>query len=976
MNKRTFIVTASLHLLLGISFLVGSLGASPNVENHAIINQRAFLENLAKAEPEYAQIKPIDEAAVKEALNGLKDAIFESEDIELITLYQRAARNFNSFSSLKADPTPIYYKHYREPAFFVPEIDLTLEVNENDVRVVSKLVIRRNKNSSTLILNGVDHLVDWVKINGMRVPRDSYFATYQELILQDIPLEEEFTVEIQSRINPYINSSMEGMYLSGNWLTTQCESEGARKIFFTLDRPDVLSRIRTTIIADPLKYPYRLSNGNLISESDCSEGKKTIIWQDPIPKPCYLFACVLGDFGILKSSYRTKSGKPVELQVYVEKGKEARASYSLEALKKAMEFDELFFDREYDLSCMKMVGMPNFNSGAMENKGLMIFNETALLVDARSGTDGSFRRVAGVVGHEYFHNWSGNRVTIRNWFEIALKEAFTDWRAIKFVEWLFGEEFIRPKDVSTLRELQFPEEIAENGHPIMVEHYIDPHSIYDHTTYTKGREVFRTFQIFVDSLIPGGFREVLNNYFSLNDGKAVTFRELLSAADEVLARVGKNTAQFERWFLQPGTPIVNVKMKDLTEEGRVEFIVTQSCSHPKTGKMQDPFVIPFSLELLGKNGVISQKVSTILEEDQMTFHFSVNERPAPIFMHGYSAPVILEYDYSAEDLFYIIKYTDDPFNRWDAAQKYAFSLLKEMAVSLAQDPDLELRAAEGEEIFSSLFSSYKEILKNPALSPLAKSQILQIPTIRSISQELKDYDFAKIAKLRALFLQQLALSCRSILKELIANNRGDSEYAPTAEQMQIRELNNRCLSLLSGLDDEINEMLYATYRQNSNFNDTMAAFVNCIATKNPYKVSVIKDFYDKWKNDSAVFNYWLSSQASMPDCTVDLLVELAKVDGYNCKNPNHIRSVVLTFIMNLGCFHDSEGRGYAYVVDKILEVGTYNPQLAHNYLALPAFQDIEQLPASQKALMFKELKRLQVDEAAPQTRALVEKLLE
>ncbi len=952
-------------------FALSSLTAESGLKNELpeMISNLSVAQNrweIAQFLNELAMTEPGQNLAlsIKNLLNGWQDPILASDDIELIQLFQRAVRNFNSFSAEKTNAVTTYYKHYQAQAFAIPNIELIFDVSDSTVSVTTKLIVTRNRGDKTLILDGRDQQVRKVFVNGQLVPRDQYRVTFHELILFNIPEEDQFNIEIQSQIDPFSNTSLEGMYVCRDWLTTQCESEGARRIFFTLDRPDVLSRITTTIIADKIKYPCRLSNGNLIHESEQPDGRSIIIWEDPFPKPCYLFACVLGNFSLLTSQFTTRSGNEVELQVYVEPGKESRADYSLYALRKAMEFDETFFDREYDLSCLKMVGIPDFNSSAMENKGLMIFNDVALLVDSTSGTDGAFRSVAHVIAHEYFHNWSGNRVTIRNWFEIALKEAFTDWRAIRFGEWMFGEEFLRPKDVCSLKEHQFPEEYSEKGHAIMVESYVDAHSIYDNTTYTKGREVFRTFELFVDSLIPGGFREVLNIYFSKNDGKAVTFRELLSAADEVLARAGRDSSQFERWFHQPGTPHVKVKMKYIPEQDQVEFFISQSCFHPKTGLEQKPFVIPFSIELIGQGGSILPKMDWILDQESNHLTFKVKERPTPIFMHGYSAPVTLHYDYSSEDLGRIIKFSDDAYCRWEACQNYAKDLISQMMILAENNPEIEARCAKGEIVFKDLLQVYVEALQNPSLTQLAKAQILQIPSERALSQSLKNYDFAKLARFQKMYKSQLALICKPILMDILKDTQKQSAYKPKSRQMQIRELRNTALSLLTKVEKDYQQVLYQQYMNADNFNDSMMAFTISINSEGFFKDSVINHFYEKWKEDKAVFNYWLSAQASSSFCTVDDLKRLESVQGYDRKNPNHIRSVIRAFTMNLGRYHDPEGAGYSYVVDKILEAAAFNPMLAHNYLTVGAFQDFENLPPKQQALMAKELERLKSD-AAP-----------
>jgi aminopeptidase N len=816
-----------------------------------------------------------------------------------------------------------------------------------------------------------------VSLNGKKISKGQYKVTSHELILLDIPKDNSFTVTIHSVINPFTNDSLEGMYRCGQWLTTQCESEGARRIFFTLDRPDVLSCITTTIIADQEKYPYRLSNGNFISEEILDDGRTSITWQDPFPKPCYLFACVLGQFSQLTSHFTTRSGREVDLQIYVEPGKESRAQYALFALKKAMEFDEVLFDREYDLSCLKMVGIPDFNSGAMENKGLMIFNDIRLLVDSHSGTDKSFRDVAHVVGHEYFHNWSGNRVTVRNWFEIALKEAFTDLRAMLFSEWLFGSEFIRPKAVLTLRESQFPEETSEKGHPIIVESYVDAHSIYDNTTYTKGREVFRTLKNYIDMFIPGGFREVQNLYFHRYDGQAVTFRELLRAGNDVLKRCGKDLSLFERWFHQPGTPIVKVSMKYHKETHEVEFIIEQSCPHPRTGEEQLAFQIPFSIELLGRSGkIIQPKFSCVLEDKVTKFKMTSCEEPTPVFMHGYSAPVILQYDYFLEDLACIVKYTDDAFSRWEAAQNYSIQAFREMKERIKENPSLESRAQKGELVFMDLHQMYIQALQSKQLSPLAKAQILDIPSIRTLSQALHDYDFERLNQLRQLFSKQMAQLCKSSLESLLQEFPSPIMYEPLSEQMQIRELRYAILNLLVMIDKDHHEKIFQQYQTANNFNDFVSAFDLCLKIGHSCKEFVVSDFYQKWKDDKAIFNFWLSSQASQQDCTIDDLRRLESAKGYDAKNPNHIRSLLRAFIANLKCYHHPNGMGYQYVVDKILEISHFNPQLAHNYVAVPAFLDFEKLPATQQALMAKAMERLDVDSVPAQTRDLVERILE
>lgn len=945
--------------------IFGSLSASDFLSRIASAEESQWNEVVDSLKYEFST------SSLSEALSNLNEEIMESNDLDLIKLYQRAVRNHDSLSKEKTKPFTFYYKHYQSPQFLIPSINLTFDIKNKEVIVTTDLTIKKNSCNSTLILDGRDQQVKEVKINGELLNRDQYLVTLHELIIPKVPKEELFTVSIKSQIDPYSNKNLEGMYQCGEWLTTQCESEGARRIFFTLDQPDVLSQITTTIIADKKQYPYRLSNGNLIKEELHEDGRAIITWDDPFPKPSYLFACVLGNFSKLTSTYRTQSGKQVELQIYVEPGKESRASYPLYALEKAMEFDELFFDREYDLSCLKMVGIPDFNSGAMENKGLMIFNDARLLIDAQTGTDKTHREVAQVIGHEYFHNWSGNRVTIRNWFEIALKEAYTDLRATLFSEWLFGSGFVRPKAVLALREGQFPEETSEKGHPIIVESYVDAHAIYDGTTYVKGREIFRALMHNIDHLIPGGFREVQNHYFSKYDGQAVTFKELLTAANDILKKHGFDLGHFERWFHQQGTPILNASLNYDANQKKGEVTIFQSCRHPKTGKMQEPLQIPFSLELIGKNGsVILPKFSTILDQENLIIAFEASEKPTPIFMHGFPAPVILQYNYTPEDFSTILNFSDDPFSQWEAAQKYSLYAIKEMISRME-------RGLDRESVFSDLHNFYLDALKNPRLSPLTKAQVLDIPSLRTLAQTLNFYDFEKLYFYRELFIKQLAYFCKSTLENILAENPAPLIYAPNPEHMQIRELRHECFYLLSLIDKKIEKTLFELYQSADNFQDSISTFTLCLKMKNPIKKSVIDDFYQKWKGDKATFNFWLSSQVALPTCTVADLRRLETVEGYDSKNPNHVRSILRTFVSNLNCYHDSKGEGYHYLVDKIIEIAQFNEFLAHNYIAVPAFIDFEKLQPAQQALMATELERLHNHEAAPaQTRDLTAKLLQ
>jgi len=958
--------------LLTLLLSVSAVGAIEVIADPSETLQ--FLEIIASAEPaswenaletlkeDFPQW--MEESTPREILNDLAASSLKEDNLPLIDLLRRALRNYNELSQEKTNPFTFYYKHYQPPAFFIPNIELTLDVQSDRVLVTSRLFIHRNAADASLVLDGQKHTVFAVSVNDQPLSKEQYRVTPNELIILNAPEEEDFTVSIESEIDPFHNDALMGLYATEKFLVSQCESEGARRIFYTLDRPDVLSRITTTIIADKEKYPSRLSNGNWLEETLMPDGKTKIVWEDPIPKPSYLFACVLGNFGKIEDTFTTRSGRKVILEVYVEPGKEERATYALASLKKSMEFDELFFDREYDLDYLKMVAAPDFNSGAMENKGLMIFNDLAFLVDPHSGTDASFRRIACIVAHEYFHNWSGNRVTVRNWFELSLKEGFTDFRAMLFGEWMFGSAFLRPKDVTGLREGQFPQETSERGHPIMVESYVAPSSIYDSTTYTKGREVFRTLQTYLDMMIPGGFRKAQNLYFERYDGQAVTFRELLQAANDVLVEhTGKDLSQFERWFTQQGTPQITVEMKRLPETKQIQIKLAQSCPHPRTGAQQEPFLIPFSYELLRKDGSVAfPKQTFAFSEEVHLITIDSEEELIPLFMHNYAAPVILNYPYSLEELACLMKHAADPFSRWEAGQTYSLLALQQ---AFTNSKDL-----------TPLLKNYADALQNPLLPPIAKAQLLQLPSLRAMAQKFDQYDFIQLKKTRDLFAKQLATTCRPLLEKLLEQYPEPKTYIPISMHMQIRELRNACLNLLTQVSPDYIRKAYNNYYSADNFDTSFALFQVLMNRDTPLKSDLVADFYDKWKADKVVFNHWLSVQAASSFCTVDDLKKLMATDGYDAKNPNHIRSVLCTFAANLSQYHDPKGEGYAFLVDQILEVGKYNPLLAHNYLAMGAFVDFEKLPKKQQALMIREMKRLQSPESPPETRDLIQKMLE
>ncbi|NGX34744.1 MAG: Aminopeptidase N [Candidatus Anoxychlamydiales bacterium] len=888
----------------------------------------------------------------RDILNYLQPQILASDDVELITLFKRAARNHNTlYNEYVTKPIPSFNKHHPDLDFKIPETNIILDVLENKVIVTSELSILRQSASSSLILDGYKQEVYEVWINGSKLNESEYKVTAHELIISSLPKDSQFTLKVISKIDPYNNDSMEGLYKSGKWLSTQCESEGARRIFYTIDRPDNLSKYTVTIIADNKRYPTRISNGNLVSEGIHPDGRAIIKWNDPYPKPSYLFATVLGDFDIIEGIYQTKEEEKVKLQVFVEKGKEEQGKYSLWALQQSMRFDQAFFDRKYDLEYLKMVSIPDFNMGAMENKGLLIFNAQVLLIDKESGPDDYFRLVAHIVMHEYAHNWSGNRVTVKNWFELPLKEAFTDFRAMLFDEHFFSSEIARVEQIQQLRESQFPEDASALAHPIQVESYVSSDDLYDQTTYVKGREVFRMLH----TILGDKFREAQNEYFSKYDGQAVSFNELLTTLNEVS---GVDLSVFKRWFHQPGTPTLTLSMNYNSNNNTVEILVKQSCLHPKTNEEQKPFHIPLFLELISSDGkTIIPKMKVDFKDREMVLRFdNVKEKPIPLFLHGLSAPVKWTYNFTNQELKNIILHTDDAFWRFEAGHIFAKKQLIKLVSAIMKNPEKETPLSP------YVVNFYRQVLNSDTLSPMAKAQIFNLPSLRALAEDLKIYDYQLIAKARDNFKKQLAQQLENDLVDLLEKTPNPKTYNPYSKnfvhEMKVRKLRNTILSYLVSFNEKKYVSLATDqYLESDNFNNK-GAIVNILAnTCDPRREKVLHDFYERWANDKVVINHWMIAMVSSKNCTIEMLEDIQNNDGFDPKNPNHLRSIFRVFANNLAIYHDSKGKGYKYLTDNILRIANFNSLLANQFVRT-AFIDYKKLPDTQKSLMQKQLIRL------------------
>lgn len=933
----------------------------------SFIEQRLQIIAEASEPSDFFDRVLVIEESDKRILNDLAPQVLATDNKKLISLFRRAVRNHDTLNPNKqVDPIPLYNKHYKKPPFLIPETYLELNVQEDHVEVTTWLKVKRNSKADWLILDAKDHEVVEIKVDWTVLPPECYKVTKHEIIIYTIPKNQdnkEFDVEIVSKIRPFENDSGQGLYTCGKWLTTQCESEGARGIFPTLDRPDVLSKYTTTIVADGEKYPYCISNGNLVTEHrNGKTGRILLEWEDPFPKPSYLFATVMGDFGVLEDIFITRSGRSVKLEVFMEKGKEERAKFSLWALKMAMKYEEEFFDREYDLDSLKMVAMPKFNAGAMENKGLIIFNESAILVDPTCATDQDYLFVIMVISHEYCHNWSGNRVTVRNWFELALKEAFTDFRCSQFMNWLFGAELIRPHEVKVLRERQFPQDASPNAHPIQVESYITSDEIYDGTTYIKGREVFRMLKTILDSKKENGFRLAQNAYFDKYDGQAVTFNELL----EILQTVSKvDLDQFRRWFDQPGTPTIKAAM---FKDGSI-FCV-QTCPHPKTKESQENFHIPLYFEMLDRNGNVTYP-KTLSEIRNSMIFVGPTEKSIPVFNHDFSAPIRVEYEYTNEELEVIIQHASDPFARHEAIGIYLKRVLNEAYQAAKSSQDYTLS--------QEMIKFYESVLKGDKLSPLLKAALFELPTIRSIVEKDEVYDFQAAKKAQDMVKRGL-VNMDLILLELLYTQYPDPKtYDPTSpdfkDEIAIRRLRNTCYAQLSENPLLFGEMIIKDYETAKNFNNQFELLKVIVEMDYPGKDNLLHEFFCIWKDDPTILCNWIDLQTGASNCTAESLERIFNTDGFKKDNPDHMRSLIRTFVNNLAAYHANPEANYKHVTDIILEFAEINQSVASHYLAEDAFMDYAKLPPQLKSLMQVQLERLKEPGVCLELRAIADKHL-
>ena len=846
-----------------------------------------------------------------------------------------------------------YLKDYQTPAYRILETDLHFDIAEPQTVVKSRLTVEPQRVGEPLVLDGSAKLLS-VKINGAAA---DYVLEGETLTIAGVP-SERFTVEVETEILPAENKSLMGLYASGGNLFTQCEPEGFRKITFYIDRPDVMSKFTTTIVADKKRYPVLLSNGNKIDGGEFSDGRHWVKWEDPFAKPSYLFALVAGDLAVTEDRFTTMSGRNVKIEFYTTEADKPKVGFAVESLKNAMKWDETRFGLEYDLDIFMVVAVGDFNMGAMENKGLNIFNTKFVLADSRTATDTDFEGIESVVGHEYFHNWTGNRVTCRDWFQLSLKEGLTVFRDQEFSGDRASRAVRRIENIRLLRQHQFPEDAGPTAHPVRPASYEEMNNFYTMTVYEKGAEVVRMYHTLLGE---EGFQKGMKLYFQRHDGQAVTcddFRAAMADAN------GINLDQFALWYSQAGTPV-------LEAEGRLKnniFELTVKQTVPPTPDMADkqPMMIPVKIGLLNRNGEAvafdyqgkrATEAVLLLTEAEQTFPLEgVTEAVVPSLLRGFSAPVHLNYPYSDDDLLLLLAHDSDAFTRWEAAQTlYRRAVAANLA---ALSDDVELPKHE------KLLAAVEKVISDDLLDNAFKALLLGVPSEAELWDGAENIDPLRYHQAREALLDTLAVhflpKWHELNRQAAKQENQSYEYSP--ETAGWRTLRNVCRAFVLRADPAHIETVaekYGEMAQNMTHEWGILSAVN--GNESDTRNRLLAQFADKFSDDALVMDkYFALVGLSRRSDTLQQVQTALQHPKFSLENPNKARSLIGSFSRNVPHFHAEDGSGYRFIADKVIEIDRFNPQVAARLVQ--AFNLCNKLEPHRKNLVKQELQRIRAQE--------------
>jgi aminopeptidase N len=847
------------------------------------------------------------------------------------------------------EPKAIRLEDYRPPDWLIGTVNLDVTLHPTATTVRAKFAVRPNGSSAPapLVLDGDELTLHAIRLDGKPLPPESFVATPNKLTIAQVP-QRPFELEIETVLDPSNNTKLMGLYRAGATYCTQCEAEGFRRITYFLDRPDVMAVYTTRIEADKNEARVLLSNGNLVAAGDIPGTKRHFaIWYDPFPKPSYLFALVGGNLASVNDSFTTMSGREVMLAIYVEPGKEDRCDYAMDSLKRAMRWDEVAFGREYDLDIFMIVAVSAFNMGAMENKGLNIFNDKYVLASPATATDGDYASIEAVIAHEYFHNWTGDRITCRDWFQLCLKEGLTVFRDQEFSADQRSRPVERISDVRGLRAHQFVEDAGPLAHPVRPTLYHEINNFYTATVYEKGAEVVRMIKTLLGE---AAFRAGMDLYFKRHDGQAATVEQFVQCFADVS---GRDMHQFMRWYSQAGTPEIKVKPQYDPARRILRLEIAQNIPATPGQPVKEAMLIPLALGLVGANGEdlpltvngqpLPRGVVEVTEPQQSFMFTSVAELPVLSLNRGFSAPIKLTVPVEPHDLRFLAAHDNDAFNRWQAIQSLAMTLLLDNVAAL--------RSGNEPRVDDGLMAAIEAVLKDSGLEPAFIALTLSPPSDSDIAREIgRDVDpdavFAARRKLRAAMGKRHDAILAATYERMLTPGR----YRPDAQSAGRRALKNVCLDLLAMTEsDAAIGRAFAQYQNADNMTDRIAALDTLAAHGRPERAAALDDFYQRYSDDPLVIDKWFALQAVTPEpATLDRVRALTRHAAFSAANPNRIRALIGSFAQaNPTQFNRSDGAGYNFVADFVLELDPKNPQVAARLMS--AFRSWRTLEARRRA---------------------------
>jgi len=855
-------------------------------------------------------------------------------------------------------PQTIYLKNYKVPEYLIQTVDLNFILEAEHTRVVSRLTITHNPDNKAkhapLVLLGEQLTLKCIALDGVKLTNHQYKLTDESLTIKDIPQNTTFTLAIENTINPKANSALEGLYVSNDMLCTQCEAEGFRKITYFLDRPDIMSRFTTTLIADKTLYPVLLSNGNKMEQGELSDNRHWVTWEDPFKKPCYLFALVAGKLECIEEQFTTMSGRTISLQIYVEAHDIDKCDHAMQSLKNAMRWDEQVYGREYDLDLYMIVAVGHFNMGAMENKGLNIFNTKFVLARPDTATDMDYEHIEGVIGHEYFHNWSGNRITCRDWFQLSLKEGFTVFRDQEFTADQTSRAVKRIDDVNMLRTRQFAEDTGPLAHPIRPEAYIEINNFYTLTVYEKGAEIVRMLHTLLGAK---NFHKGCDLYFQRHDGQAVTCEDFILAMENAN---NKDLTQFRRWYAQAGTP--TLKVEQVYNQDKQCLTLTLSQSIP-TQPSPAVLHVPVKVALFSAQGTqikpVVQEVTAkddevILELTEQSQNFVFENVPSQAIvsiLRGFSAPVKLEMQRPLTELAFLLQHDNDSFNRWEAGQQLTVAVIFELIETIKSGQNLTMPAI--------LVDSFQTILNKPWADLSYLACLLSLPTESYLAEQMPVVDVESIHQARQFVKLSLAEQLAEQFHTLYTENHQGESGELTASAIARRKIKNVCLDYLAQLETEASyQLLNEQFSKASTMTDQIAALGCIVNSQNPIKSDCLQRFYQQWQNEALVIDKWFSLQASSSQADTFAIVQsLLQHSAFDLKNPNRVRALVGAFsLANPLHYHATNGQGYQFLADQVIALNSLNPQVASRMVS--ALTQWRRFDEQRQILMKQQLERI------------------